>query len=90
MASAWDTTHTTIQLFTNTTVHILLTCGMLISSLCASFIVGASLRNLGKLILASLTLGIVLVFFVGKGLIQALLGLPMRWFMVRKNGNAIA
>lgn len=69
-------------------IDVLLTCGMLVSSLCASFVAGASLRSLGKLIIASLTLGIVLIFFVGKGLLKALLGLPMHWFMVRKNGNA--
>jgi cellulose synthase/poly-beta-1,6-N-acetylglucosamine synthase-like glycosyltransferase len=68
----------------------LLTCGMLISSLCASFIAGVSLRNVGKLILASLSIGIVLIFFVGKGLFKAALGLPMQWFMVRKNGNVLA
>ena len=81
---------TTLETITETIWNILLTCGMLISSLCASFIAGASLRNLGKLLLASLTLGIILLFFIGKGLLQALLGLPMHWFMVRKNGNAIA
>jgi cellulose synthase/poly-beta-1,6-N-acetylglucosamine synthase-like glycosyltransferase len=71
-------------------INFLLTCGMLIASLCASFISGASLRSLGRLVIASLTIGVVLVFFVGKGLFKALLGLPMHWFMVRKNGNAVA
>jgi len=37
-----------------------------------------------------LTLGVALIFFVGKGLLKALFGLPMQWFMVRKNGNALA
>ncbi len=95
IASTWgitlvDSLHPALNLIANTTINFLLTCGMLISSLCASFIAGASLRNLGKLIFASLTLGIVLIFFVGKGLFKAFFGLPMHWFMVRKNGNAIA
>jgi len=77
-------------LLLDTAINFLFTCGMLVSSLCASFVAGARLRSLGKLIVASLTLGIVLLFFVGKGLLKALFGLPMHWFMVRKNGNALA
>jgi cellulose synthase/poly-beta-1,6-N-acetylglucosamine synthase-like glycosyltransferase len=80
--------YTLFHLILDTISSTLLTCGMLISSLCASFIVGTSVRNLWKLLLASLTMGVILLFFVGKGLLKALLGLPMHWFMVRKNGNS--
>ncbi len=91
IASVWGNgAYTALNLITDTIINILLTCGILISSLCASFIAGVSLRNLGKLIVASLTLGVALIFFVGKGLLKALFGLPMQWFMVRKNGNALA
>ena len=94
IASAWlapaDGSTTMLDLILNTSLNILLTCGMLISSLCASFIAGVNLRNIGKLIVASFTLGFILIFFVGKGLTKALFGLPMHWFMVQKNGNAIA
>lgn len=70
--------------------NALLSCGMLLTSLCASFAAGVGLRNTGKLLVASLTLGFLLLFFVGKGLFRALFGLPMHWFMVRKNGNAVS
>lgn len=95
IASAWGIKpvvgpDTFADLVINTAGNFLLTCGMLISSLCASFIAGVSLRNVGKLALASLSIGLVLIFFVGKGLFKAALGLPMQWFMVRKNGNAVA
>ncbi len=73
----------------DTSLNILLTCGLLVSSLFASLVAGFSLRNSGKLVVASFTIGVVLVFFVGKGLAKALLGLPMQWFMVRKNGNTV-
>lgn len=94
IASAWGIEpvggpYTFTDLLVDTTSSFLLTCGMLISSLCASFVAGFSLRNVGKLVLASLTIGFVLVFFVGKGLFKAAVGLPMQWFMVRKNGNAL-
>ncbi len=83
-------TWTAVERTAGTLRNILFTCGMLVSSLCASFVAGAGFRHLGKLIAASLSLGFVLLFFVGNGLFRALFGLPMQWFMVRKNGNAAA
>lgn len=67
--------------------NILLTSGMLVSSVCAGFVTGFGARSMGKLVVASFTIGFVLVFFVGKGLLKAILGLPMHWFMLKKNGN---
>mgnify|MGYP003588274801 CR=1 FL=1 len=64
-----------------------LTSGMLVASLCAGFITGFGRRSLGRLALASLTIGLVLLFFVSTGLAKAILGLPMNWFMLKKNGN---
>ena len=68
-------------------LNFLLTCGMLVSSLCAGFVTGFGARSSGKLVVASFTIGFILLFFVGKGLAKALLGLPMHWFMLKKNGN---
>lgn len=66
----------------------LLTAGMLVASLCAGLVTGFGRRSLIRLALASLTIGLVLLFYVGQGLVKALLGLPMQWFMLKKNGNA--
>ena len=71
-------------------VNFLLTCGMLVSSVCAGFMSGFGARSAQKLVAASLSIGFVLLFFVAKGLLKALLGLPMQWFMLKKNGNAQA
>lgn len=68
-------------------VHFALTCGMLVSSVCAGFVSGFGARSAQKLVIASLSIGFVLLFFVGQGLAKALLGLPMHWFMLKKNGN---
>ncbi len=68
-------------------LNYLLTCGMLVSSLCAGFMTGFGARQAGKLAVASFTIGFILLFFVGKGLVKAMLGLPMQWFMLKKNGN---
>jgi hypothetical protein len=68
-------------------VNLMLTCGLLVSAVAAGFINGFGFRSLGKLILASLTIGVICMFFVGRGLVTAWLGLPMKWFMLKKAGN---
>ncbi|MDF7807128.1 glycosyltransferase family 2 protein [Pontiellaceae bacterium B12219] len=71
-------------------VNFLLTCGMIVSSIAAGFINGFGFRSLGKLIVASFTIGVICMLFVGRGLITATLGLPMKWFMLKKAGNQTA
>ncbi len=73
--------------FGSSLMNFLLTCGMLVSSVCAGFMSGFGARSAQKLVVASLSIGFILLFFVGKGLLKALLGLPMNWFMLKKNGN---
>ena len=69
------------------TLNLILTGGMLLSSLAACFVNGFGLRSLGKLLLAALTIGIACMFFVGRGILSAWMGLPMPWFMMKKAGN---
>jgi cellulose synthase/poly-beta-1,6-N-acetylglucosamine synthase-like glycosyltransferase len=73
----------------STLMNFLLTCGVLVSTVCAGFATGFGLRSMGKLVLASFTIGFILMFFIGKGLVKAMLGLPMHWFMLKKNGNEL-
>jgi cellulose synthase/poly-beta-1,6-N-acetylglucosamine synthase-like glycosyltransferase len=87
VAAAQSSSYTLGHMLYDTIVNILLTCGMLVSSIAAGFITGFGFRSLGRLILASLTIGVITMFFVGRGLIMAWLGLPMQWFMLRKAGN---
>ncbi len=86
-ASAQSSSYTIGHFVYDTSVNLLLTCGMLISSIAAGFINGFGFRSIGKLIVASFTIGVICMFFVARGLITASLGLPMKWFMMRKAGN---
>lgn len=87
---AQSSSYTVGNLVYDTMVNVLLTCGMLVSSIAAGFINGFGARSLGRLILSSLTIGVICMFFVGRGLITASLGLPMKWFMLKKAGNDTA
>ena len=68
-------------------INLILTCGMLVSSIVAGFVTGFGNRSIGKLIVASFTVGVICMFFVARGLITAWFGKPMKWFMLKKAGN---
>ena len=87
-AAAQSSSYSIGHLVYDSIVNLLLTCGLLVSAIAAGFINGFGFRSLGKLVIASLTIGVLCMFFVGRGLITAWLGLPMKWFMLKKAGNA--
>jgi len=86
-AATQSSSYTVGHIIYDASVNLLLTCGMIVSSIAAGFINGFGFRSIGKLIVASFTVGIICMFFVGRGLITAALGLPMKWFMMKKAGN---
>lgn len=86
-AEAQSSSYTVGNFIYDTAVNFLLTCGMIVSSIAAGFINGFGFRSIGRLILSSLTIGVICMFFVGRGLVSAWLGLPMKWFMMKKAGN---
>ncbi|MBT8041980.1 MAG: glycosyltransferase [Kiritimatiellales bacterium] len=86
-AAANSSSYTVGHFVYDTAVNLLLTCGMIVSSIAAGFINGFGLRSIGRLIAASFSIGVVCMFFVGRGLMTAWFGLPMKWFMLKKAGN---
>ncbi len=89
-AEAQTSSYTVGHFVYDSVVNLLLTCGMIISSIAAGFINGFGFRSIGRLIAASFTIGVICMFFVGRGLLSASLGLPMQWFMMKKAGNDTA
>ncbi len=86
-AASATSSYTIAQFIHDTIINTLLTGGMLISAIVAGIVNGFSFRHLGKLVLALLTIGFVCMFFVGRGIFSACIGLPMNWFMLKKIGN---
>lgn len=86
-AAAQSPSYTVGHLVYDSIVNLLLTCGLLVSAIAAGFINGFGFRSIGRLVVASLTIGVVCMFFVARGLLTAWLGLPMKWFMLKKAGN---
>ena len=86
-AAAQSSSYTVGYLVYDSVLNLLLTCGLLVSAIAGGFINGFGFRSLGRLVAASLTIGVICMFFVGRGLVTAWLGLPMKWFMLKKAGN---
>jgi cellulose synthase/poly-beta-1,6-N-acetylglucosamine synthase-like glycosyltransferase len=86
-ASTNSSSYTVGHFVYDSIVNLLLTCGLMVSAIAAGFINGFGFRSLGKLVISSLTIGVICMFFVGRGLVTAWLGLPMKWFMMKKAGN---
>ncbi len=68
--------------------NILITSGLLISS-AVSMIQSNNAKKIVPMVASSFTFGIITTYYVNKGILKAILGRPMHWFMLNKKGNEI-
>ncbi len=69
-----------------TTRNILLTSGVMLVTLIA-LVKKNYLRYLGQLFAATFSIGLLVTGYVNVGIIKAVFGRPMHWFMISKLGN---
>ncbi len=74
------------RFMSETGMNILLTSGLLASVL-LSLALSRRMRYAHKVLLSSLTLGLVVTYYVNLGILRSLFGRKMQWFMLKKNGN---
>ena len=67
--------------------RIAISCGALVATICAGFASGFGIKGAGKLIIASYTVGFVMLFHVSNGIIRAVLHLPIDWIPPEKRGR---
>lgn len=67
--------------------RIVISCGALVATICAGFASGFGIRGAGKLIIASYTVGFVMLFHVSNGILRAVLHLPIDWIPPEKRGR---
>jgi cellulose synthase/poly-beta-1,6-N-acetylglucosamine synthase-like glycosyltransferase len=67
--------------------RIIISCGALVATICAGFSSGFGKRGAVKLIIASYTLGFVMLFHVSNGIFRAVLHLPIDWVPPEKHGR---
>lgn len=67
--------------------RIMISCGALVATICAGFSSGFGIRGAGKLIIASYTIGFIMLFHVSNGIVRAVLHLPIDWVPPEKHGR---
>lgn len=67
--------------------RIVISCGALVATICAGFSSGFGIKGAGKLIIASYTIGFIMLFHVSNGIIRAVLHLPIDWVPPKKHGR---
>lgn len=77
-------------LFISETAHnLLLTSGFLLASVLA-LVAGGEGKAIPRMVASSLTIGLIVTYYVNVGIVKAMLGRKMRWFMLAKNGNKMS
>ncbi len=77
-----------LRLLSETFVYFLLTIGPLLTGAIVLYL-NQRLNNLFKLIVSSVSIGIITLHYVNAGIFKALLNKPMQWFLVAKSSNEI-
>ncbi|MCU0857527.1 MAG: glycosyltransferase family 2 protein [Pontiellaceae bacterium] len=67
--------------------RIVVSCGALVATICAGFASGFGIHGAGKLIIASYTVGFIMLFHVSNGIVRAVLHLPIDWVPPKKHGR---
>jgi cellulose synthase/poly-beta-1,6-N-acetylglucosamine synthase-like glycosyltransferase len=71
-----------------TSFNIVITSGFLIASIVALSL-GKKLKQAPKMLLGSLSVGLVVTYNVNVGILKAIFGRDVHWFMLNKNGNKL-
>jgi cellulose synthase/poly-beta-1,6-N-acetylglucosamine synthase-like glycosyltransferase len=67
--------------------RIVISCGALVATICAGFASGFGISGAGKLIVASYTVGFIMLFHVSNGILRAVFHLPIDWVPPEKHGR---
>lgn len=75
-----------VKFFSETTMNILLTSGFLLTGI-ITLVMSKKAREIPRMILASFSVGLIVILYVTKGVFKALFNRPMQWFILAKQGN---
>jgi len=78
-----------VKFFTELGRNILLTSGLVITAVIAQWKSG-NIRSIPKIIGSFFSYGLVVVYYVNKGIYKAIFKKPMQWYMLSKNANNIS
>lgn len=79
--------HDSVKGTAETLWRTVISCGALVAALCAGFASGFGIHGAIKLIIASYTIGFIMLFHVSNGVLRAVLRLPIDWVPPKKHGR---
>ena len=71
-----------------TTRNIIVTSGLIFAS-AAALVKKNNFKKAGYMVIASFSYGLVVLYYVNKGIFKAIFNKPMQWHMLRKEGNKV-
>ena len=77
------------KFFSELARNIILTSGLIITSIVALIKANKTKLSL-RMIVSSFSYGLVVTYYVNKGIFKALAKIPMEWYMLNKQGNKLA
>ena len=77
-----------IRFMTETGINILVTSGFILAT-ALSLLMDKHADKIPQALLSSFTIGLVVTFYVNKGIFKAFFGRSMHWFMLKKNANMV-
>ena len=78
-----------VKFFSELGRNILLTSGLIITAVIAQCM-SKNVRTIPKVIASFFSYGLVVVYYVNKGIFRAIFRKPMEWYMLNKNANRLA
>jgi hypothetical protein len=76
------------KFFSETSLNIALTSGFLLASI-LTLVLAKKTRHIPRMLVASFSVGIVVIYHITKGIFKAIFNREMQWFMLTKHGNLI-
>jgi cellulose synthase/poly-beta-1,6-N-acetylglucosamine synthase-like glycosyltransferase len=77
------------RFISETTLNIILTSGFLLTT-SITYVLGKKTKEIPRMLLASFSIGIIVINIITIGIFKALFNRPMQWFMLNKRGNEVS
>ena len=75
-----------IKFFSETTLNVVLTSGFLLTGI-ITLVMSKKAREIPRMLIASFSVGLIVILYVTTGVLKALFNRPMQWFILAKQGN---
>ena len=77
------------KFISETTLNIILTSGFLLTT-SITYVLGRKTKEIPRMLVASFSIGLIVINIITLGIFKALFNRPMQWYMLNKRGNELS